>query len=185
MKVIGAVGQNGSGKDEVLKYLKSAYNVPFLSTGEIVRGIAAKEGIEPTRENLGWISTRYFAELGKGCFVKMLAEKLRQSGWPVAGITGIRSLDDVTILKDFFGPDFILFCVYVTDAQVRFKRMVKRAEGRDPVSFGEFERQEEYEEKLFNISEAEKYADYSLNNDTSLIELHHQIDKVVKKNGIL
>ena len=148
MKVIGAVGRNGSGKDEVLKYLKAAYNVPFLSTGEIVRGIAAKEGIEPTRENLGRVSTRYFTEMGKGCFVKMLAGELKQSGWPVAGITGIRSLDDVTILKGFFGSDFILFCVCVTDAHVRFNRMVKRAEGRDPVSFEQFEQQEEYEEKL-------------------------------------
>lgn len=185
MKVIGAVGRNGSGKDEVLKYLKSAYDVPFLSTGDIVRGIAAKEEIEPTRENLGRISTRYFAERGKGCFVKMLAEQFRQSEWPVAGITGIRSLNDVTILKEYFGSDFILFRVYVTDSHVRFNRMVKRAEGRDPVTFEQFEQQEEYEEKLFNISLAEKYADFFLNNDTSLTDLQRQIDDVVKKSGIL
>ncbi|MBN1367819.1 MAG: AAA family ATPase [Dehalococcoidales bacterium] len=185
MKIIGAVGQNGSGKDEVLKYLKSAYNVPFLSTGDIVRSIAAKEGAEPTRENLGKISSRYFDEFGKGCFVKMLADKLKQSGWPVAGITGIRSLDDVTILKNIFGKNFILFRVYVTDPQLRFARMVKRAEGRDPVSYEQFSQQEDYEEKLFRISEAENQADYSLSNDTSLADLHRQIDEIVSKNGIL
>ena len=52
MKVIGVIGQNGSGKDEVLKYLREKHNVPFLSTGDMVREIAAKEGKEPTRENL-------------------------------------------------------------------------------------------------------------------------------------
>jgi dephospho-CoA kinase len=29
MKVIGVIGQNGSGKDEVLKYLRAKYNMPF------------------------------------------------------------------------------------------------------------------------------------------------------------
>jgi dephospho-CoA kinase len=185
MKIIGAVGRNGSGKDEVLIYLKSVYDVPFLSTGDIVRSIAVKEGVEPTRENLGKISERYFDELGKGCFVKMLADKLKQSGWPVAGITGIRSFDDVTILTSLFGKDFVLFCVYVTNPELRFARMVRRAEGRDPVSYAQFVQQEEHEEKLFKISEAESYVDYSLSNDTSLEDLHRQIDDIVIKNMIL
>src|SRR4030042_5972318 len=99
VKVIGAVGQNGSGKDEVLKHLRSRDNIPFLSTGDAVREIAAKEGVEQTRENLGKISDRYFREFGKGCFVKLLADKIRHSGRQNAGITGIRALDDVSILQ--------------------------------------------------------------------------------------
>ena len=46
VRIIGVIGENGSGKDEVLKYLRTKYNVPFLSTGDIVRGIAAKEGVD-------------------------------------------------------------------------------------------------------------------------------------------
>ena len=99
VKIIGAIGQNGSGKDEVLKYLRAKHGVPFLATGDAVREIASKEGVEPTRENLGEISDRYFYEFGKGCFVKLLANKIRHSDWEIAGISGIRSLDDVAILK--------------------------------------------------------------------------------------
>ena len=40
MRIIGVVGKNGSGKDEVLKYLRIRYSVPFLSTGDIVREMA-------------------------------------------------------------------------------------------------------------------------------------------------
>ena len=40
MKVIGVIAKNGSGKDEVLNYLKEKHNVPFLSTGDMVREIA-------------------------------------------------------------------------------------------------------------------------------------------------
>jgi dephospho-CoA kinase len=80
MKVIGVIGQNGSGKDEVLKYLRAKYNMPFLSTGDMVRDIAVKEGKESTRENLQEISERYFQEFGKGIFVKMVAANMQQNG---------------------------------------------------------------------------------------------------------
>ena len=69
MRIIGAVGANGSGKDEVLKHLRDRYGVPFLATGDMVRSIAAEEDREPTREALGEISERCFAEQGPGCFV--------------------------------------------------------------------------------------------------------------------
>jgi dephospho-CoA kinase len=185
IKIIGAVGRNGSGKDEVLKYLKSKRNIPFLSTGDMVREIAKKEGKEPTRENLGEISERYFKQLGKGCFVKMLADNLKQSGLPIAGISGIRSLDDVKILKQIFGDSFILIRVNVTDPKLRFKRMTARNETRDPHTYAQFLSQEENEYKLFNIQEAEKLADYTINNDSSLEELYSQIDHMVEENRIL
>jgi len=185
VKVIGAIGQNGSGKDEVLKYLRSKHNVPFLSTGDIVREIASNEGLEQTRENLGKISDRYFREFGKGCFVRLLADKIRHSGWKIAGISGIRSLDDVSILKGIFGKDFILIHVYITDPQVRYSRMTRRGEGRDPHSYQEFLRQDEAEEELFSLKEAENHADYSISNDGTLDDLHREIDGLVLDKDLL
>ena len=181
MKVIGVIGQNGSGKDEVLKYLRAEYNIPFLATGDIVREIAAKEGLEPTRENLGEISARYFREQGRGCFVMMAADKIRQNEWQLAGISGIRSLDDVTALRKYFGNDFILTHVFVTDPRVRYQRMTRRGEGRDPKSYEQFLQQDKAEEELFHIKEAEKYARYSLCNDGAMAYLHRDIEKVMGK----
>jgi dephospho-CoA kinase len=124
MKVIGVIGKNGSGKDEVLKYLRDSYEVPFLSTGDIVRGIAAEEGKEPTRLNLQAISDRYFKERGDGCFVRMVVDKIRENGWKSAGISGVRSAKDVDILRGELGEDFVLIDVYVSDPRVRFERML-------------------------------------------------------------
>ncbi len=185
VKVIGAIGQNGSGKDEVLKYLRARHDVPFLSTGDAVREIASKEGVEPTRENLGKISDRYFREFGKGCFVKLLADKIQNSGWKIAGISGIRSLNDVSILKDIFGEDFVLIRVYITDPHVRYSRMTRRGEGRDPHSYEEFLHQDEAEEKLFSLKEAERRADYSISNDGTLEDLHREIDRLAADKGLL
>jgi len=185
MKIIGVIGQNGSGKDEVLKYLKAKYHIPFLSTGDMVREIAAKEGKAPTRENLGEISERYFREFGRGCFVKLAAGKIRENNWKVGGITGIRALEDVEALKSGFGSDFILINVYVSDPQERYRRMVKRGEGRDPQSYEQFLRQDAAEEELFHIRSAVPRADYSIANNTTLDGLHSEIDRLVAGKGLL
>jgi len=185
VKIIGAIGQNGSGKDEVLKHLRAKHGVPFLSTGDAVREIASKEGVEQTRENLGEISNRYFREFGKGCFVKLLADKVRHSGWKIAGISGIRSLDDVSILKGIFDKDFILIHVYISDPHVRYSRMARRGEGRDPHSYEEFLRQDRAEEELFALKEAEHRANYSISNDGTLDDLHQEIDRLISDKGLL
>ena len=185
MKIIGVIGQNGSGKDEVLKYLRAKYAVPFLSTGDMVREIAAKEGKETTRENLGEISERYFREFGRGCFVKLAAEKIKQNGWTIGGITGIRSLDDVKILRSNFSKDFILINVYVTNPEVRYRRMVQRGEGRDPHTYDQFLSQDKKEEELFQVKSAAQLADYSIPNDGSLDDLHREIDRLITAKKLL
>jgi dephospho-CoA kinase len=185
MRVIGAVGQNGSGKDEVLKYLEARYGVPFFSTGDMVREIAAQEDIEPTRDKLRAISERYFREKGEGCFVRLLAERIRRDAEPVVGISGIRSLKDVQILREVFGDAFVLINVSVSDPRQRYERMVKRAEERDPQQYEQFLMQDEAEEALFQITEAGNLADYAISNDGTLADLHKAIDQLVMDQGIL
>lgn len=185
MKIIGVIGQNGTGKDEVLRYLRSKYGVPFLSTGEMVRKIATKEKKEPTRENLGEISDRYFKKLGRGCFVRMAADRIRENKWQTAGISGIRSLDDVLLLKNLLDKDFVLIRVFVSDPHLRYTRMNKRGEGRDPHSYEQLLKQDKAEEELFHVGEAEKQADYSLSNDGTLEDLHREIEKLVVRNNLL
>jgi dephospho-CoA kinase len=185
MRVIGAVGQNGSGKDEVLKYLKARYEVPFFSTGDMVREIAAQEGVKPTRDNLRAISERYFREKGEGCFVRLLAERIQHDAVPVVGISGIRSLTDVQILQKVFGEAFILINVSVSDPRRRYERMVKRGEERDPQQYEQFLMQDKAEEALFHITEAGEQADYAISNDGSLTDLHEAIDQLVSDKGIL
>ena len=184
MKIIGVIGQNGTGKDEVLKYLRVKYSVPFLSTGDMVRDIAAKEGKEPTRENLQEISERFFREFGRGCFVKLAAEKIKQNGWAVGGISGIRSSDDVKVLRDKMGADFILVNVSMSNPELRYQRMLARHEGRDPHSYDQFLRNDKAEEKIFHIQAAAKSADFSISNDGTLDDLHREIDLLVSERRL-
>ncbi len=185
MKVIGAVGQNGSGKDEVLKYLKAACGIPFFSTGDMVRQIATEEGLEATRDNLRAISERWFRERGEGCFVRLLAERIKREENQTVGISGIRSLADATILRESFGDDFVLIRVAMADSKQRYERMVARGEERDPHSYEQFLALDRKEEALFHVEEAGRQAQYTIGNDGTLEDLHRAIDKLLRNRNIL
>ncbi len=185
MRILGAVGKNGSGKDEILRYLRDRYAVPYVATGDIVRSLAKDEGMEPTRENLGAISARVFAERGPGCFVRLAAEKIAANGWPVAGISGIRSADDVRLLRELYARDFILVHVVVSSDDVRFERMKQRAEARDPIHAEHFRELDRREEELFHLSGAVGSADHTLHNDGTLSDLHTAIDRLVERAALL
>jgi dephospho-CoA kinase len=185
MRVIGVIGKNGSGKDEVLKYLRDKHNVPFLSTGDMVRGIAASQGRPPDRSTLQEISDSCFRGYGQGCFVKMVAENIREKGWTVAGISGVRSPHDVQILREILGRSFVLIEVLVTDPRVRFERMRKRGAERDTDSYQRFLEQDKGEEQVFDVEEAARLADYSLSNDGGLADLHRGVEDLIARKGLL
>jgi len=185
MKVFGVVGLNGTGKDEVARYLKSKYGVPLISVGDIVREIAAKEGIEATRANLDNITRQYFERFGEGYFLKLVVEKIQSSGWKHAGISGIRSPRDVEIVREAFGSDFLLFHIYISDPQVRYQRMVRRGSARDKISYAEFQKQDQVSRDLFHIDQAAALADVSIANDGTLKDLHAAIEKVIQDKKLL
>lgn len=178
------MGEIGSGKDEVLKYLRARYEVPYLSTGDIVRRMAEEEGLEGTRENLEAISRRCFQDIGKGCFVRMAGEEIVRQGWKVAGISGVRTPDDVELLHKTFGKDFILVRVDIKDPLVRFDRVRKRHEERDPLTYEAFQAQDRKEEETFNISRAVSMADYALDNSGPLEGLRAEIDALVASGSL-
>jgi len=172
MKIFGAVGLNGSGKDEVVRYLQREYDVPYVSVGDIVREMARENGVLLERENLHRISAERINRFGGDYFMRLAIERSEQNGWDTAGISGVRTLEDVSYLKDKFGCDFILFHILVSDPRIRYERTRKRARARDPQTYDEFLEQDRAEQSLFGISQAIKRADYSLNNDKSIEHLH-------------
>jgi dephospho-CoA kinase len=63
--------------------------------------------------------------------------------------------------------------------------MVKRAEERDAQQYEQFLMQDKAEEALFHITEAGEQADYTINNDGTLADLHEAIGSLVSDKGIL
>jgi dephospho-CoA kinase len=86
MKIIGAVGFNAAGKDELVDYLHQWCGLPVLSMGDIVRQMAEEEGVKPTRENLHQISQQALADHGADHFARRLVDRIRSEDWEREGL---------------------------------------------------------------------------------------------------
>ena len=180
MKIFGAIGRIGSGKDEVINYLKGKYGLPAISVGDIVREMAEDCGLEPSRENLERVASEARRKNGKTYFMKLVLDRVRRNQWQKAWVTGIRTPQDVRFLKGNPASDFILIHVYVDDPRIRYERLTRRNRADDPDAYDDFLEQDRREEKLFQIEAAATMADYALNNSGSLEDLHRQLDAQLK-----
>jgi dephospho-CoA kinase len=181
MKIFGSIGRIGSGKDEVIKYLSKECGLPMISVGDIVRQIATDEGLPPSRDNLHHISSQLFREHGKTYFMNLVLQRVMDKGWEKAGVTGIRTPDDVRHLKHRLDGDLVLFHVYVDDPRLRYERVTQRKSARDPEDYQSFIAQDTEEETMFHIDEASAMADYSLDNSGTREDLHREIDEIVSE----
>ena len=177
MKIIAAVGKNGTGKDFFLEYIRDKYHLPMVSIGDIVRELAAGDGLELTRENLHKTSQKYMGQFGQTFFPEQIVKKIRESGAPVYLVSGVRPLSDVLFLKEHFGADFLLVDVVISDDEVRYARMLARGSARDGGSVDKLREFDAGEEKIFHTSESEKLADVTILNDGGVDDFYAAIEE--------
>ncbi|MEJ2024023.1 MAG: AAA family ATPase [Deltaproteobacteria bacterium] len=184
MKIFGAIGRIGSGKDAVVDYLSGKYNLHSVSVGDMVREMAEEKGVSLTRKNLEQVASQTIRNRGKDFFMKRVIEHIRAKDWNRASVTGIRTPDHVRYLKDEIGENFVLIHVYVEDPHIRYKRLTRRDREGDPHSYEDFLEQDRKEEEAFHIKQAASMADYSLDNSGTLEDLHRQVDIIPALNKL-
>ena len=176
MQLIGLVGENGSGKDEVARYLQERCGAEVINTGDMVREMAEDKGVTPTRRNLHDISKEALHQHGYDCFARRAMRQIEQSGADVVAVTGLRTPEDVMTLREQYRDDFLLARVDVSLPYARFERLQERDKERDPNDFKEFLQQDEWEKKLFNLERTLEKADVMIGNDGTLGALHDEIE---------
>jgi dephospho-CoA kinase len=184
MTIVGTVGRKGSGKDTVLDYISKRCDLPIIEVGDIARGIAVERGVEPTREHLMAISQQLMARYGKDYFMRRVVDQVREKGWDAAGISGIRSPEDVRVLREEFGDDFLLVAVVVGDPRLRYDRTQRRGDPRDAGTWQAFLKEDEEAEAMFGISEAMEEADITVRNDRMLKALYEQVEARIIKGRL-
>ncbi len=176
--VLAAVGKNGTGKDFFLEYIAKKYELPMVSIGDIVRELAAKDGLELTRENLHATSKKYMTAYGQTFFPEQIVKKIKESGAPVYLVSGVRPLSDVQFLKEAFGDEFVLVDVVISDDEVRYARMLARGSDRDGKSIEKLREYDKGEEDQFHTSESEKLANVVLKNDGTVEDFYAAADAI-------
>jgi len=180
--VIGVIGKNASGKDELIDYLVRRCGLVKYSLGDIVRDIAQREERSLDREDLHQVTQEYYQRFGRDYFAHRLIGKVVAESPHLVGITGIRSPTDVDTLAGYWGDTFLLVHVQVDDPLVRYHRMRERDSARDPDQIEDFYQQEESEQAIFHIDQAIEKADMHIENNGSLEEYYQHIeDKIIRQ----
>ena len=170
--VLAAVGKNGTGKDFFLEYVAKTYGFPMISIGDVVRELAAKDGLELTRDNLHATSKKYMSEFGQTFFPEMIVKKIKESDSPNFLVSGIRPPSDIEVFKKAFGDKFVLVDVVISDDEVRYQRMLARGSERDGQSVEKLREYALHEVEIVHTSESEKMADYVMLNDGTVDDFY-------------
>jgi len=178
--VIGLTGPNASGKGEAASYIKSKGFI-YHSLSDILREDAEKRSLEPLRENLINLGNELRRINGPSFLALRLREKLLDTEDHI--VDSIRNPAEVEELSK--SHDFTLIGI---DAPVetRFKRSLKRKRPGDADTLQEFIAKEEKENKdSFENQQLQrclKMADVLIINDSTVDQLHRNIDEAIKKS---
>lgn len=180
MKIIlGFVGDLAAGKGTICKYLLEKYGTDSYRFSTMLRDILKRVYLENTRNNLQRLSTLMRENFGQDIMSRVIAEDVKNDPSDIVAVEGIRRPTDITYLEK--NPGFHL--IYITaDPKLRWERLVKRNEnpGDDKKSFEQFLQDEQAEADRL-IKDLGKKAEYTINNNGNIVELHNQIEEILKK----
>jgi len=176
--ILGFAGEMASGKGTASKYLVEKYGASSLRFSTMLRDVADRMYLEKSRDNIQRISTMFRQNFGDDLMAKVIAGEARNNENDIVAIDGVRREPDMKYLREL--PEFKL--VYIeTSIENRYERIVKRGENADDANktFEEFQKDHERETEL-RIKDLKAKADFVVDNNGTLEQLHVQIDSIVK-----
>ncbi len=181
MKIIWITWPQAAGKWEIVNYLVEKKGFAYYS----VRGFLTKEiekrWLPLDRDSMREVANDLRAKHEPSYIVDQLFIEAKQN-WKDAIIESIRAIWEVESLKK--NSDFIFLAVNA-DQKLRYERALARKSESDFVSFEKFQEQEALENNNTdpskqNILACIKLADYIVNNDGDLENLHKQLNTIIE-----
>ncbi len=189
MKIIGFVGLPGSGKGEASKIAREM-GLAVVVMGDVIRQEAARQGLEPTDQNLGRIGNSLREKEGPEAIAKRTLEMARRTGRELVVVDGLRSGAEAEFFRSQ-AEEFYLVEVQAA-AETRLGWLEKRGRPDDPRGCGEKGgnaeagllaksssatalEERECREKGWGLCQAMEGADYRIDNSGSLEDLRRKV----------
>ncbi len=176
MKNVGILGPAGSGKGTAAGFFSKKLKYKSITMSDVLRVIARKKKIPPTRANLEKIQSEYRKKYGNDFVAKETIKKIKGKGPFV--LDGLRTGADIKLIKKKMGAKIILVNA---PPKIRFKRLKKRRRTGFPKTLKEFQKMEAREDKEFKFKQRFKSADYKVGNAKTKKELYLQLNKLLPK----
>ncbi len=177
--ILGLVGTLASGKGAVKQYLTEKYQAQGLKFSDVFRDVLNRIDVPTTRENLQKVSTALRSSFGEDLLSRVIVSDVQKINSSIVIVDGIRRLSDIEFLKDM--PNFFVIAVDA-DSKLRYERMKLRNEniGDNDKTYEDFLNDENAEADR-QIPDVIKTADFIIENNGTLEDLHSKIDGVVEK----
>ncbi len=175
--LLAFVGMPGSGKSEATTYLKQK-GFAYVRFGELTEDGLSQLGLPLTPENEKMYREKIRSELGMAAYAIRSEAKIRSllQKNNVVVIDGLYSWEEYTYLLQIFSG---LKIVYVfAKPQIRYERLIKRAVR--PLIVEQARERDFAEIEKLNKSGPIAIADFIIENNTSLGDLHTKIDQLLK-----
>ena len=180
MKIIWITGPQAAWKWEIVNYLVEKkwfahYSVRWFLTEEI-----EKRWLPLDRDSMREVANDLRTNYWSSYITDQLFLQAQKAGKD-AIIESVRAIWEVESLKK--NSDFILLAVNA-DQKLRFERAIARKSASDFVTFEKFQEQERLESENSdpskqNINACIEMADFVVNNDWNLEDLHKQLDEII------
>ena len=178
--ILGITGTNGAGKGTVVEYLVSQKNFKHFSASALISEEIERLALPVNRESMIKVGNELREKYGADVIVERLMERaINEKGNII--IESIRTLAEIDKIKERGG---ILLAVDA-DQRLRYERNEKRGSNKDGISFEKFKEFEEREKESNdpnkqNLVACRRKADYIIDNNGDVIELHQKIEKILK-----
>lgn len=176
--IIGIVGEMGSGKSTVSRYIAKKYHASSYRFSDMLRDILEKLCIPVTRDNLIDLFLILAPRFGEDVLAAPMKKKVDEDSNSCIVVEGIRRPADISHLEEL--PHFFLIGIQ-SDQQDRFNRVNNRHERiDDQKNYQEFIQDHQKQTEVFAPTMA-KRAKYLITNNGSIEDLYNEVDKVMQK----
>ncbi len=176
-KIIGLLGETGSGKDTFSDYLKKKESsVDCFRFSQPLTDVLRIFLEDIKKEDQIWLSNNLRNRFGEDILAKAIAKKVKESEKEIVILNGIRVAEDFDLVKKIKGK---VICI-TADTKKRWQRVKIRNEKKDDdVDFEKFLEmdQSRTEEQIKILG---KKADFIIENEGSFSDFEKKIDKIIK-----
>ena len=177
-KILGLIGETGSGKDTFCQCVEKLsekvfcfrFSDPLTETLRIFFDKVKKEDQQ-------WLATILRQRFGNNILGEGIKKKIRKAKNGIIVLNGIRVWDEYKMLKSLGGK-----IIYITvPSKIRWQRIKKRGEKKDDdVSFQKFLKIEKAGTEIL-IPKIGKTADFKIENNISKKDFCREIKNILKK----